>query len=119
MQPTPIEHLLHELVAMVEAGQAVEAIDRFYHPDVVMQENHTEPRVGKAINRAYEVEFLGKITAIREYKALNVTVGSGVSAITWACDFDHADWGPTRFTEINVQEWQEGLIIRETFFYQL
>ena len=118
MQSTSIEPSLRELVAMVEAGQAVEAIQKFYHPDVVMQENHTEPRVGKALNLAYEAEFLSKLGDIREYKAVNVTVGSGVSAITWACDFDHADWGPTKFTEINVQEWQDGLIVRETFYYK-
>lgn len=114
-----MEQKLRELIQMVETGKAVEAIEKFYHPDVVLQENHSEPRVGKAINLAYEAEFISKLGEIRTYKAINLTVGSGVSAITWLCDFDHADWGAVRFTEINVQEWQAEQIIRETFYYQL
>lgn len=42
-----IAELERELNELIVSGQALEAFDRFYDDDVVMQENQQEPRVGK------------------------------------------------------------------------
>ena len=43
------------------AGKILETFDAYYANDVVMSENRTEERVGKALNREYEIKFLENI----------------------------------------------------------
>lgn len=113
-----IENKVRELISLVEEGKSLEAFDKFYHEDLVMQENDTEPRVGKAVNRKFEEWFIANVEAIREYRSTGYLVGSNVSAISWKVDIDHKEWGKVNMTEINLQEWKDGKIIKETFFYK-
>ena len=41
---------MSELNKIVLEGKALEAFEKFYHDDVVMQENELAPTVGKAAN---------------------------------------------------------------------
>jgi hypothetical protein len=43
------------------AEKILETFDAYYANDVVMSENRTEERVGKALNREYEIKFLENI----------------------------------------------------------
>ena len=47
-----ISKLENELNQMILAGKAMEAFEKYYADDIVMQENDQPPRVGKAANRA-------------------------------------------------------------------
>ncbi|MEM8846846.1 MAG: nuclear transport factor 2 family protein [Bacteroidota bacterium] len=117
MTTKEIQQKLDELIPMVENGKALEAFDRLYHDDLVAQENLSEPRTGKLANRKFEENFLNNITAIRKYNAVSTMVGTNVSVIAWEIDIDHADWGLVQMTEINLQTWEDGKIIRETYNY--
>lgn len=50
-----IKEQLAELNQMVLAGKSLEAFERFYHNDVLMQENDTTPTIGKEANRLREI----------------------------------------------------------------
>ena len=117
MTQNEIQTALNDLIQLEEGGRALEAFDKYYHEDFVGQENQSEARLGKVANRKYEVDFLNNITHIRTYKATGTLVGSNVSAITWELDLDHKEWGHMLMTEINLQVWQEGQIIRESYHY--
>ena len=43
---------VNALNSMILQGQIMEAFDKYYADDLVMQENNGEPRVGKATNQA-------------------------------------------------------------------
>ena len=58
------------------------------------------------------------IEAVRTYKAVSTIVGTNVSAIAWEIDIDHREWGKVQMTEINLQHWEDGRIIRETYNYK-
>ena len=58
---------VEDLIAKVVGGKPLDAFDRYYAEDVTMQENVQPPRVGKAACRAFEADFLSKITAVRTY----------------------------------------------------
>ncbi len=47
-----------ELYEIINSGKLMEGFEKFYHPDVVMQEAGEAPRKGKDINRDYEKNFL-------------------------------------------------------------
>jgi hypothetical protein len=113
-----IEKNIQELISLVESGKSLEAFDKFYHDSVVMQENDAEPRIGKETNRKFEEWFLENIKTVRVYRSKGYLIGSNVSAISWEVDIDHNEWGTVTMTEINLQEWKDGKIIKETFNYK-
>jgi hypothetical protein len=50
----PSRQTVQALIAMVEQGQYVEAIEQFYAPHASMQENSQPPRRGRDVLVAYE-----------------------------------------------------------------
>jgi len=75
------------------------------------------PIVGKKANRQREEDFFSAIKEFRGAKALKVTVGEGVTMVQWHYDYTHKDWGVRNYTQISVQEWKNGKIVKEQFFY--
>jgi ketosteroid isomerase-like protein len=106
-----------DLNDLVLQGKALEAFDKYYHDDVVMQENENPPTVGKALNRQREEAFFAAITDFRGAHPQKVTVGEDTTMVQWHYDYTHREWGTRNYTQISVQEWQDGKIIREQFFY--
>jgi hypothetical protein len=37
--------------------------------------------------------------------------------VVWRVDIDHAEWGTINTTQVAVQEWKDGRIVREKFVY--
>jgi hypothetical protein len=112
-----IEKKLKELNLMVKQGKALEAFEQFYHSEVVMQENELSPTMGKQANRTREESFHSNISEFREAEVLGMAVGNNVSFVIWKYDYTHREWGVRNYTQVSVQHWQDGLIIKEQFFY--
>ena len=53
---------IHDLNDMILQGKALEAFDKYYHEDIVMQENDHPPIAVKVSNRLSEEDFFGSIT---------------------------------------------------------
>lgn len=103
---------------MVLQGKALEAFEQFYHQDVVMQENENPAVIGKDANRKREEEFFGAITEFRGAKVLKVAIGeNNTTMVEWHMDYTHKDWGVKNYSQIAVQEWKDGKIINEKFYY--
>ena len=119
MTQSEIKIALDDLIQMINSGKTMEAFDKYYHDDFIGQENQTEPRIGKKVNREFEEVFLSNITQKRVYEAKSTMVGTNVSAILWDIDIDHKEWGTMKVTEINVQTWESGKIIRESYHYNI
>ncbi|NMH86112.1 nuclear transport factor 2 family protein [Flavivirga algicola] len=102
---------------MILQGKALEAFEAFYHDDVVMQENDNPEVVGKAANRKREEAFFASITEFRGAKPIKVTVGENTTMVEWHFDYTHKDWGVKNYTQVAVQDWKEGKIIKEKFYY--
>ncbi|MEL0456260.1 nuclear transport factor 2 family protein [Flavobacteriaceae bacterium SZ-1-7] len=102
---------------MILQGKALEAFDEFYHEDVVMQENDSPEFVGKELNRKREEEFFNCITEFRGAKPLKVSVGENTTMVEWHFDYTHKDWGVRKYNQVAVQEWKDGKIIKEKFYY--
>jgi len=112
-----ITEKINHLNGLVMEGKLLEAFELYYDDGVVMQENETQPTIGKAQNRTRETKFLGDIVEFRQAKVLNVGAGKDVSFVTWYFDYTHKDWGVRNYTQVSVQHWKDGKIIREQFFY--
>lgn len=102
---------------MILQGKAMEAFDKYYSDDVIMQENNEPEIIGKEANRKREEDFFASITEFRGARPLQVSIGEGVTMVEWHYDYTHKDWGVKNFTQVAVQEWKNGKITREKFYY--
>jgi ketosteroid isomerase-like protein len=108
---------VEDLIAKVVGGKALEAFDKYYADDVTMQENEQPPRVGKAACRAFEEDFLSKIKAVRTYVCDGYVISGDKAFIVYRVDADHADWGTLNMSEVAIQQWSNGKVVREKFVY--
>jgi hypothetical protein len=114
---TTLLEKITDLNDLVLQGKPLEAFEKYYHEDVMMQENENSPTVGKRANRKREEEFFASITEFRGAKPLKVTVGQETTMVQWHYDYTHKDWGVRNYIQVSVQEWKNGKIIKEQFFY--
>ncbi|HEY0742339.1 MAG TPA: nuclear transport factor 2 family protein [Chryseosolibacter sp.] len=114
---TPIKTLIHELNEMVLQGKPLDAFEKFYADDVVMQENNLPPTVGKNANRSREENFFASLIDFRSAKVLDVAVGENTTMVQWQYDYTHKDWGVRNYTQVSVQRWRDNKIVHEQFFY--
>jgi hypothetical protein len=112
-----ISQKLNDLNNLVISGKLLEAFDRYYDDNVSMQENANAPVVGKKENYQREVEFLGNISEFRKAAVVDLAIGDNVSYVTWQYDYTHKEWGVRNYTQVSVQHWKDGRIVREQFFY--
>jgi hypothetical protein len=106
-----------DLNNMVLQGKPMEAFETWYHDDVVMQENDQQPTIGKAANRTREEQFFASVIEFRKGIPLHIAAGNNVTTVVWQFDYTHKEWGVRNYTQVSVQQWKDGRIIHEQFFY--
>ncbi|GAB4152919.1 MAG: hypothetical protein Fur0046_32720 [Cyanobacteria bacterium J069] len=114
---TDLRAAFEDIKALVLAGKAMEAFEKYYGEDVVMQENENPETVGKAANRDRELEFFSKITEFRGMALKAVAFGEDVIISEWSYDYTHADWGSRTYDQVSVQRWRDGKVVHERFYY--
>jgi hypothetical protein len=92
-----------DLNDLVLQGKPLEAFEKYYHEDVVMQENENTPTVGKAANREREEQFYKSLKEFRSARPLKVTLGENTTMVQWQYDFTHREWGTRNYTQVSVQ----------------
>ena len=102
---------------LLQNGKLLDAFEKYYHEDVSMQENELPPTVGKEANRQREQLFLENVIEFRAADVLDVTTGDGTTMVKWHFDYTHREWCVRNYTQVSVQNWKDGKIIKEQFFY--
>ncbi|MDX2283112.1 MAG: ester cyclase [Bacteroidia bacterium] len=105
-----------QLNALLMAGQAMDAFERYYAGEVVMQENESEPRLGKALNRGQCAAFVDAHPDL-VMTVLQTAYGEHVSMQEVQFRYTDASGSPVEYTEVAVRHWENGLIVREKFYY--
>jgi ketosteroid isomerase-like protein len=109
-----------DIYAMMGQGQLLEAFDKYYAENVVMQEAGEPAREGKAVNRQYEEQFTA---SIEEFHGMGVTAMASneetgvVMSENW---FEATIKGAGRvhMQQVNVQTWKDGQVIKEVFYHK-
>ena len=112
-----IKEKVLDLNQMVLQGQIVEAFDKYYAQNVVMEEAGSK-REGFDVCRQFEVDFVNSLTEFRgaAVKSVAVDEQSGVAMIEWWFDYSHKEWGDINALQVARQQWEDGKIVSETFF---
>jgi ketosteroid isomerase-like protein len=113
---TDLAALESQLNQLILAGCFMDAFERFYADDIVMQENTAPPIAGKARNREREQAFFGSIDAAR-IELLGAAIGVDVTYSEWIFDLSFKDGRRIRMTEVSARRWRDGLVVHERFYY--
>ena len=106
-----------ELNAMIASGQAMEAFEKFYADDCIMQENSETAREGKSACRQYEIDFFGSVDQFHEATLLGSAAEGDRSFSEWVFDMTFKDGGRMRNHEVAARRWANGKVVFEQFFY--
>jgi hypothetical protein len=117
MTGSQIQTSLSDLNNLVLQGKLMDAFEKYYHEEVEMQENSGVPVKGKNANREREIEFLNNIAEFRSASVQAQAVGDNISFVIWNYDYTHKEWGARNYTQVSVQHWKDGQIVKEQFFY--
>lgn len=107
-----------DLNQLITQGKAMDAFEKYYADDVVMQENTDEPRRGKAACREAEVQFFSSVEKVNRLELIHSAVGDGVSFSEWAMDFVFKGGQQRQMAQIARRRWKNGKVVDERFFYK-
>lgn len=113
---TDLAALESQLNQLILAGRFMDAFDRFYAEDIVMQENTSPPIAGRVRNREREQAFFGSIDTAR-IELIGAAIGDGVTYSEWVFDLSFKDGRRIRMTEVSARRWRDGLVVHERFYY--
>jgi hypothetical protein len=117
MTEAQIKNSLGDLNSLVINGKLIDAFEKYYHDEIEMQENSNPAVKGKDFHRNRELEFLDNVIEFRSATVEGMAVNHNTSFVIWSYDYTHKEWGIRKYTQVSVQHWKEGKIIKEQFFY--
>ena len=112
-----LEEYVIQFISLCEDGRFLEAVERFYDEDAIVQENNEPPRIGRAAQAAHERNVPSRIREIHLNRAASFLVDGDRAAINWVYEYTGSDGLRHRLDEIAYQQWGDGRIVRERFFY--
>jgi len=113
----PTRDGVRAFIAMVEAGDYVEAIRQFYTDDATMQENLGVMRSGLAALVSGEETVLKTVKEITTRPDTAFMVDGDRVAVNWVFDIVLADGRKYVLDEVAWQLWRGDRIAQERFYY--
>lgn len=113
----PAQDTVEAFMAVVESGDYVGAIERFYDAAASMQENNDPPRVGRDVLVQGERKVMSAFKSIGARRLAPPLINGDQVAIRWAFEFTPFDGAPFKLDEIAYQTWRGERIAEEKFFY--
>jgi ketosteroid isomerase-like protein len=113
-----VKTLDDQLNQQIQSGAIMEAFERFYAEEVVMQENADAPKVGKEACRQAEKAFLDAVEQVHGVRLLGNAVSGDTSYSEWEFDATYKGAGRIKLTQVAARRWKDGQIVHERFYYQ-
>ena len=107
-----------KLNALIKNGDILEAFEKYYSEDVVIQVNGNPPITGK--ERKREMIFLQEIEKLNGAEIKSVTFGgidNNISMTEWVIDIENKDGINKTIYRVNVQHWKDDKIISEKLYF--
>jgi hypothetical protein len=108
---------VEQLIALVQQGEYLAAMERYYAPDASMQENLQEPRRGLPALLEHERRVLTMSERVAARDVDFFTVDGDHAVIHWIFDFTLKNGQRFTLEEMAWQRWSGGKIVEERFFY--
>lgn len=116
MTEQQIQSSVEEIVVLALSGKGTEAWEKFYHQNVEKMDLDGISIKSKEKVLEANHSLLSNITEVRTYAHGGSLVKGNRSFIIWDVDFDVKGQGTIKTTEVCIQDWEDGKIIKERFF---
>jgi ketosteroid isomerase-like protein len=115
--PKSVAELERELNQALEDQKVLEAFERFYADDVVMQENSGQQCLGKAANRQRTIEWAGTVSEFHGARLIGSAVSGDRAYSEWEYDVTYKNGARYQMDEVSVRVWREGKVVSERFYW--
>lgn len=112
-----VAELERELNQALQDQKVLEAFDRFYADDVVMQENCGEPCPGKAANRRRTLDWAETVSQFHAARLIGSAVSGDRAYSEWEYDVTYQNGVRYRINEVAVRLWRNGKVASERFYW--
>lgn len=106
-----------ELIALVEDGRFIDAMERYYAPQATMRENQQQPRRGLPQLLAHENQVLTNSKSVQARPVDFFAIDGEQVAIHWVFEFTLRNGHRFVLDEMARQRWHNGKVVEEHFFY--
>jgi hypothetical protein len=106
-----------ELIALVEDGRFIDAMERYYAADATMQENQQTPRRGLPQLLAHENLVLTNSKSVVTRSVDFFAIDGEQVAIHWVFEMTLRNGHRFVLDEMAWQRWHNGKVVEEKFFY--
>ena len=114
-----IAKLDKDLNQAILSGDILNAFEKYYANDIVMQENDSEPFTGKEVNRKREQEFVNSVEQFHGAKLLAEAVNGDASFSEWEYDVTFkGGGGRVKMQQVASRRWKSGQVVHERFYYK-
>lgn len=113
----PARERVRQLIALVESGRFVEALQQFYAEDATMQENNQPPRQGLEALIRHERGVMAAFEEVRTLPVQSFLVDGDHVVINWVFEFVGTDGRAVRMDELAHRVWRGDRIASERFYY--
>ncbi|MFC4349030.1 hypothetical protein ACFO5Q_14340 [Kordiimonas lipolytica] len=105
------------LVAMLNRGQVLEALEQFYAPEARVFENDYLFAEDRLEALARQRPFIEPCLSIDgDVRLVYQDLGRGISVLNNQTRFDHPEYGRGQIDGIHVLYWQGERVVRENYF---
>ena len=110
---------IESLLGYIREGRIMDAMNEFYADDVVMEEPAYGKTVGLAANLEREQNFVDSVAEFTGFETPKVMIGDSSSSYENAMSWKAADGNEINVEQVAVQEWRDGKIVNERFYYSM
>jgi hypothetical protein len=117
---TRLKNNVEKLNALIKDGKIMEAFEKYYGEEVIIQVNGNSPTTGKEENRTREMIFLQEIEKLNSAEIKSVTFGGeddNISMTEWAVNIENKTGEKETVYRVNVQHWKDNKIINEKLYF--
>lgn len=107
-----------DLYTMIERGKLIDAIEKYYHENVLIISDDGKERKGKSEARKYDEYFLKEIEEVFGGEILNVTSDEDkkITMVEFWINVKFKNGVKKQIKEVAVQNWDGDLIMKENFY---
>lgn len=108
---------IEELIETVQQGRVMDAMNEFYAHDCHMEEPAYGATVGLPANLEREQKFVDSVKEFKSFEVKNLTISGDTAMYENVMEWVDVNGQEIRIEQVAVQEWKDGKIVRERFYY--
>lgn len=114
---TKVNVRIESLLEYIREGRIMDAMNEFYATDVVMDEPAYGKTDGLKANLEREQQFVDSVAEFLSFETPKVMVGDSTSSYENRMSWKSTDGQEVNVEQVAVQEWKDGKIVNERFYY--